>query len=238
MLAEVAGLGSAEAAADWAQRALTAKNTLIAADAVSVEEAFQARLATLVGPDAEPMEPRQAAAQTSAAPEPLLAKGAALRPRSTAKPKATNRVSDKSALALPEPRRLRDRGHVRYVTRQPCLICGRRPSDAHHLRFAQNRALGRKVSDEFTVPLCRGHHRELHRGGDEAGWWRQAGIDPIMAARALWHKTHPLPLAEDDARIDDVPSPARVRPAQVGPAQPAAARDRGVGGPSDGRVED
>jgi hypothetical protein len=36
----------------------------------------------------------------------------------------------------------------------------------HHLRFAQPRALGRKASDEFTVPLCRVHHREVHRAGD------------------------------------------------------------------------
>ena len=100
---------------------------------------------------------------------------------------------DKSVLALPEPRRIRDREHVRYVAKQPCLICGRQPSDAHHLRFAQSRALGRKVSDEFTVPLCRGHHREVHRCGDEAAWWRKAGIDPMLRARALWLETHPLP---------------------------------------------
>jgi hypothetical protein len=74
---------------------------------------------------------------------------------------------DKSGLALPEPRRIRDRDHVRFVAQQPCLIRGRRPSDAHHLRFTQSRALGRKVSDEFIVPLCRGHHREVHRWGDE-----------------------------------------------------------------------
>ena len=79
-----------------------------------------------------------------------------------------------------------DRGHVRHVMRQSCVICGRRPSDPHHLRFAQYRAFGRKVSDEFTVPLCRGHHRELHRSGDEAIWWNKAGIDPTVAARALW----------------------------------------------------
>ena len=88
---------------------------------------------------------------------------------------------DKSKLSHPEPRRIRDREHVRFVTRQPCLICGRTPSDPHHLRFAQHRALGRKVSDEFTVPLCRGHHREVHRCGDETAWWRWADIDPIAA---------------------------------------------------------
>ena len=88
---------------------------------------------------------------------------------------------DKSALTLPEPRRVRDRDHVRLVAQKACLICGRHPSDSHHLRFAQSRAMGRKVSDEFTVPLCRGHHRELHRSGDEATWWKRQGIDPNSA---------------------------------------------------------
>ena len=104
---------------------------------------------------------------------------------------------DKSRLAHPEPRRFRDKTHVKFVAKQPCLVCGRRPSDAHHLRFAQHRALGRKVSDEFTVPLCRGHHREVHRCGDEAAWWKKAGIDPTVTARALWLETHPLPTASD-----------------------------------------
>ena len=98
---------------------------------------------------------------------------------------------DKSRLAHPEPRRFRDKDHVKFVAKQPCLICGRRPSDAHHLRFAQHRALGRKVSDEFVVPLCRGHHREVHRSGDEASWWSKAGIDPIGVARTFWIETHP-----------------------------------------------
>jgi hypothetical protein len=98
---------------------------------------------------------------------------------------------------LPALRRIRDRDHVESLAKQPCLICGRRPADAHHLRFAQSPALGRKVSDEFTVPLCRGHHRELHRCGDEAAWWNKTGIDPTAAARTLWLKTHPLPTASD-----------------------------------------
>jgi hypothetical protein len=113
-------------------------------------------------------------------------------------------VIDKSVLTLPELRRVRDREHVRYVTKQSCLICGRRPSDAHHLRYAQNRALSRKVSDEFTVPLCRGHHRELHRSGDEATWWKKAGIDPTLTARALWLETHPLSAGSDKMPIEEV----------------------------------
>ena len=109
-------------------------------------------------------------------------------------------------LTLPEPRRIRDRDHVRFVAKQPCLICGRMPSDAHHLRFAQSRALGRKVSDEFTVPLCRGHHREVHHCGDEAMWWKAASVDPTIAAGALWRETHPLPNHRDSEGIDKSPS--------------------------------
>jgi hypothetical protein len=48
------------------------------------------------------------------------------------------------------------------------------------------------VSDEFIVPLCRGHHRDVHRSGDEASWWSKGGIDAIGAARTLWTQTHPL----------------------------------------------
>jgi hypothetical protein len=105
---------------------------------------------------------------------------------------------DKSVLSLPAPRRTRDRNHVRLVAKQPCLICGRRPADPHHLRFAQSRTLGRKVSDEFTVPLCRGHHREIHRCGNEAAWWKKVGVDPTVPARALWLESHPLPTASGD----------------------------------------
>ena len=108
---------------------------------------------------------------------------------------------DKSRLAHPEPRRFRDKEHVKFVAKQPCLICGRRPADAHHLRFTQHRALGRKVSDEFTVPLCRGHHREVHRCGDEAAWWKNAGVDPTITARGLWLETHPLPTRPDEMGI-------------------------------------
>ena len=90
---------------------------------------------------------------------------------------------------MPAPRRYRDRDHLRHVMKQPCLICGRKPSDPHHLRFAQPRALGRKASDEFTVPLCRIHHRLVHRVGNEAAWWKDAGIDPVSAAAKLWGVT-------------------------------------------------
>ena len=100
---------------------------------------------------------------------------------------------DKSVLTIAEPKRLRDKAHLRFVASQPCLVCGRQPSDPHHLRFAQPRALGLKVSDEFTVPLCRSHHREIHRYGDEAAWWSKHRLDPLIVASTLWRQTHPLP---------------------------------------------
>jgi DNA recombination protein Rad52 len=96
---------------------------------------------------------------------------------------------DKSALPISAPRRVRDKEHLRYVARQPCLICGRSPGQAHHLRFAQPRALGRKVSDEWVVPLCATHHRALHGVGDEKQWWKDRGIDPIGHARIFWWTT-------------------------------------------------
>jgi hypothetical protein len=85
--------------------------------------------------------------------------------------------------------RLRDKDHLKFVARQACLVCGRAPSDPHHLRFTQARALGRRVSDEFTVPVCRIHHRELHRHADEAAWWDQVKIDPLPVALRLWQHT-------------------------------------------------
>jgi len=96
---------------------------------------------------------------------------------------------DKTVLPLSEPRRYRDSAHLEFVSSQPCLLCGRQPSDAHHLRFAQPRALGRRVSDEFAVPLCRTHHRVLHGRGDEAAWWESVKLDPVAVARKLWEQT-------------------------------------------------
>ena len=145
------------------------------------------------------------------------------------------RASTRASLAHPEPRRLRDREHVRFVAKQPCLICGRKPSDPHHLRFAQHRALGRKVSDEFTVPLCRGHHREVHRCGDEAAWWKKAGVDPTGTARALWLETHPLP----DKCGHNGQRRSSTSVADVGADQRNAKPDRPIakGGPNYSRVE-
>jgi hypothetical protein len=96
---------------------------------------------------------------------------------------------DKSVLTIAEPKRLRDKAHLRFVASQPCLICGRQPTDPHHLRFAQPRAIGLKVSDEFTVPLCRGHHRQLHQAGNEVAWWEDLHINALDIAKGLWEES-------------------------------------------------
>jgi len=174
MIAELKELDSADEAAEWAHRIMGSKNRLTPRDAEQVELGFQLKLSTFTAESSN--EPKS-------------------KPR-TRKRRERNRQAliNKTVLALPVPRRVRDREHVKSIAKQPCLVCGRRPADAHHLRFAQLPALGRKVSDEFTVPLCRGHHREIHRCGDERAWWNKAGIDPTAAARVLWLKSHPLPI--------------------------------------------
>ena len=199
-MAELKGIGSAEEAAAWAYRVLGAKSTLVAADAKQIEDTFQQKLAEFERPGG-------------------VGKRRKVRSRKSDRPSDSASI-DKSELSHPEPRRIRDREHVRFVIKQPCLICGRTPSDPHHLRFTQPRALGRKVSDEFTVPLCRGHHREVHRCGDEAAWWEKAGINPSAAARTLWLKTHPLPTRPGMESMEG--RRAEAAPPAVGVAKAAA----------------
>jgi hypothetical protein len=191
MLGELNDIGSPDEAAKWAHRRLPDKNKLNATDAQHIEETFRAKLKSFAIHQAEglPASENSPKAAPPAQPEP--------------KRKPRGKSVDKAFLAHPEPRRIRDRDHVRFVAQQACLICGRKPCDAHHLRFAQSRALGRKVSDEFTVPLCRGHHRELHRHGDEAAWWKKTGIDPTISARELWLETHPQPESEMPSTAQD-----------------------------------
>ncbi|ARQ02345.1 RAD52 family DNA repair protein [Pseudorhodoplanes sinuspersici] len=104
----------------------------------------------------------------------------------TAAPKDSFHDGTMGRLLIDRPRRRRDADHLRFVAAQPCLICSRTPSDAHHLKFAQPSAMSKKVSDEYTVPLCRTHHRQLHHGGDEIAWWIDLDIDPLPIAQDLW----------------------------------------------------
>jgi len=184
LLGELSGLQSSDDAADWANRSLPAKNTLIVADAELVEDGFRLKMAAL----GEALSGECPEAAHS--PNPVMAKTQESLP--TGPGNGRGRIAAKTI-------RLRDKDHRKFVSSQPCLVCGRLPVDAHHLRFAQPRALGRKVSDEFTVPVCRVHHRELHRHGDEAAWWQKIKIDPLPIARRLWKHARPngMPVAVD-----------------------------------------
>ena len=123
LLTELEGQTSPEAVTTWAHRILGAKNSLTAADAHRVEDAFQSKLATLeIGPTSQvqvPLSPTQPD-QSSAPITP---------PIEEPNKRSTASGIDKSALALPEPRRIRDKDHVRFVAQQACLVCGRKPSD-------------------------------------------------------------------------------------------------------------
>jgi len=151
----------------WAHRALPLKNQLSTADAKAVEDAFDAKLTQL----GETLPARES-------------KGQRHFDNDRSEPRA------QAVVVISKPVRERDREHLKFVAAQSCLICGRTPSDAHHIKFAEQRAMGRKVSDKFTVPICRLHHRELHRRGNERVWWQQQDIEPLAVASALWKKTH------------------------------------------------
>jgi hypothetical protein len=220
LLAELTDLSELAQLDRWAHDCLPIKNTLAAEDARLVEDAFQIKLAALGAANNE----SEANSQIKSASKPQKRETASDGLPDTDEglppsPTLTSRI-DKSALALPLPRRLRDKNHLRFVAGRPCLVCGRQPCDAHHLRFAQSRGLGLKVSDEFTVPLCRAHHRQLHQSGKELDWWARMGIEPINIALELWNATRPC------SRIQPDPQPPRQDAGTVRVFGPLAANAR------------
>jgi hypothetical protein len=182
LLAEIAHLNHSDDLALWAHRRLPAKNTLAADDARAVEAAYQVVL------DALNRATEGQADEIARRPfEPRSTSGASFLDGSAAD--GQQLPSTATVSPLRKPVRRRNKAHLAFVTAQPCLVCQRSPCDAHHLKFAQPRTLGRKVSDEFTVPLCREHHRDLHRYGNEAAWWANLQITPTAVASELWQTT-------------------------------------------------
>jgi len=197
LIAEIAHLTDGDELALWAHRRLPAKNTLSTEDARAVETAYEHLLSPAKKALAETLSP------SNVPPQPLpdvlnsvltlnQAKISTSQNES-ASPVGQTAVDDqltsnKTEVTFPLIKTVRKRSkrHLAFVAAQPCLICKRRPCDAHHIKFAQPRSLGRKVSDEFTVPLCRAHHEELHRYGNEAAWWANVQIAPIAVAKELW----------------------------------------------------
>jgi len=213
LLDEMTGVATADELAAWAQKILPTKNTLRTEDAAIVERAFTAKLEQFSGSldptdgQTSNREPAPAPVQP-AKPPPLVDATLPMGPAPDEPPvspapllSCDSPVPDAGCaeLAFGKTRRKRDKDHRAFVASKPCLVCGRRPADAHHLRFAQPRALGRKVSDEFTVPLCRLHHRELHLRVDEPAWWQEHKIDALEAAQRFWAQTR-KPTSESAAK--------------------------------------
>jgi hypothetical protein len=169
LVSELEQLNSSEALTSWAHRALLLKNQLTVADAEAVECAFTARLSQFSESSPDVSEHQKSDGRDNQ----LLQAN----------------LDEQTVTVISKPVPERDREHLKFVAAQPCLVCGRTPSDAHHVKFAEQRAIGRKVSDKFTVPVCRLHHRELHRRGNERVWWGNQGIDPLPTAAVLWAKT-------------------------------------------------
>jgi hypothetical protein len=180
LISELEPLEGPDALGSWAHRSLRLKNQLSIADAQAVEAAFIARVSEFdeVAPASAPKN------QKANGHSPVVER---------------SETSSEEVTVIGKPVRERDRDHLRFVAAQPCLVCGRTPSDPHHIKFAEQRGMGRKVSDRFTVPICRLHHRELHRRGNERSWWQNQGIDPLPIAATLWATTHAV--AADEANI-------------------------------------
>ena len=196
LVSELEQLNEAEVLADWAHRALPFKNQLSTSDVRAVEDAFTAKLSLLSEPTADKSEHQKADGRDS---HPFHAD------------------SGEQVTIISKPVRERDREHLKFVSSQPCLVCGRTPSDAHHVKFAEQRAMGRKVSDRFTVPICRLHHRELHRFGNERAWWESQGIDPLIVAATLWSKTHaPAPAGENTPVDQPMPNNGKLNGRRAG----------------------
>jgi hypothetical protein len=195
MLAEIQSLNTDEDLLAWARDGLARKNTLLEADARAIEMVYQRKLRETTLSDSDVAEEG-----------------------SNTRPSITHGISDATTVDLTyskEPVRKRSKAHLSFVRGQPCVVCKQSPCDPHHLKFARPRALGRKVSDEFTVPLCRAHHQQLHCHGNEKAWWANLQIAPLLIAKQLWdaspiHATGTGPANDVDLH-DDLSSESAAR---------------------------
>jgi hypothetical protein len=211
LVAEIGNLKSDDDLALWAHRRLPAKNTLMADHARAVEAAYQA---VLDGRYQQPSfeeslrhpDPQVDQNSNAGGPETSVLSG-------NANAVVTDRIDvpHNEPMQLVSPRcktiLIRDKAHLAFVAAQPCLVCRRVPCDAHHLKIAQQRSLGRKVSDEFTVPLCRDHHQQLHHHGNETAWWANLQITPLQSAKELWETTQ----LQRSVPNSQLPSPEEIR---------------------------
>lgn len=182
LLVEIEGLANPDQLALWAHRRLPAKNTLTTEDAKVVEQTYVTVLQSISDNELVLLAEFKptSVASTATTPE------AGEETNSSVPLMGAGEPTNQLVKPLHKTNRQRSKSHLRFVASQPCLICKGSPCDAHHLKFAQARSLGMKVSDEFTVPLCRSHHQELHRHGNEVAWWANGQFAPLDVAKSLW----------------------------------------------------
>lgn len=207
LIEEIKGIQNADDLAVWAHGHFAAKNRLKAEDAKAVELAYSRALkASHNGlDDLSDLDDKSSVLL----PKAKSCEGGIVWDE-LAEMRGEGTGPQRKVTPLPKSTRVRSKAHLRFVAAQPCLVCQRAPSDPHHIKFAEARALGRKVSDEFTVPLCRDHHRKLHRHGNERAWWANVNLAPLEAARSLWDLTMSrhadtvllVPDASRDASLD------------------------------------
>jgi hypothetical protein len=225
LITEIGNLKSGDDLALWAHRRLPAKNTLVADDARAVEVAYQAVLDAV---DWQPLldesqrDDRDQAAQSPNGGRPKVqtpsANGSAL--TDAAEPPH----HEPSTLELVSPRRktirIREKAHLSFVAAQPCLVCQRSPCDAHHLKFAQPRSLGRKAA---TNSLCRCAVTTISNYIAMA--MRSHGGRTFESLRLRWRRScgtqlkssYPRPLG---ARIDQPGTRYRLKCCEACPASP------------------
>ncbi len=82
--------------------------------------------------------------------------------------------------------KIRSQKYLTFVRNHGCLVCSR-PPQAHHLTHIMDGSRGmRRTGDQFAVPLCEEHHRQLHADGNENRWWALQGIDPLEWVEKKW----------------------------------------------------
>jgi hypothetical protein len=209
LLGQLAAICSDDELDLWVTTTLPLKNMLLEEDARKVEAAFRHKAETIS------LQPGQTTSLGVGEPpasdqaEPPFSP-ASVTVSTPTRGIPTTEQEPAQQLAFPkESPRQRNKAHLAFVRGQPCLVCKQTPSDAHHVKFAQARTLSRKVSDEFTVPLCRLHHQDLHRQGNEKGWWANMQLSPLPIAKELWattlvHNSAPPSAAPKGVRSSDL----------------------------------
>ena len=80
--------------------------------------------------------------------------------------------------------RHRSAKHLAAVRKLTCCACGKRPSDAHHVKIDQNCGMALRTGDDKTVPLCHACHMEEHAA--PRTFWDCLGLSPGAIAAAIF----------------------------------------------------